>query len=55
MKEIALEFYEPLKYYNSWSKVLIDFVLDPTVGPQSRCVRDQETQKAGRKMIIRAE
>ncbi len=53
VKAIAPEFYEPLKSYNSWYKVLYDFVVDPTIGPQSRCVRDHETYKASRKMIIR--
>lgn len=53
VKAMAPEFYEPLKCHTSWYRVLFDFVMDPTIGPQSRCVRDHDTYKAARKMIVR--
>ena len=53
VKAMAPEFYEPLASHQSWYKVLWDFVTNPEIGPQSRCVRDHETYKTARKMIIR--
>ena len=53
VKAMAPEFYEPLASYQSWYRVLYDFVTNPEIGPQSRCVRDHETYKMARKMIVR--
>lgn len=50
---MASEFYEPLACHKSWYRVIYDFISDPEIGPQSRCVRDHETFKSARKMIVR--
>jgi len=39
VREIAKEFYEDLPSYNSWTKVIWDYVMDDTVGPFSRVTR----------------
>jgi sphingolipid delta-4 desaturase len=39
VKEIASEYYDTLPSYNSWTKVIFDYVTDPTVGPFSRVMR----------------
>jgi len=39
LKAMAPEFYDNLPSYNSWTKVIIDYILDPSVGPFSRVVR----------------
>jgi len=39
VREIASEYYDTLPSYNSWTKVIYDYVMDPTVGPYSRVMR----------------
>lgn len=39
LRAIAPEYYENLPAYNSWAKVIFDYILDPTVGPFSRVMR----------------
>jgi len=39
VREIAKEFYETLPSYNSWTKVIWDYITDPSVGPYSRVIR----------------
>ena len=53
IKAIAPEFYEPLASHDSWYGVLWKFVMDPGMGPQSRCARTVKTHQAGRAMIVR--
>lgn len=37
---MAPEYYDHLPQYNSWIKVLYDFVMDDTVSPYSRVKRN---------------
>ena len=53
IKAIAPEFYEPLASHDSWFGVLWRFVMDPGMGPQSRCARTVQTHQTGRAMIVR--
>jgi len=39
LKSIAAEYYDNLPSYNSWTKVIYDYIMDPTVGPYSRVMR----------------
>ncbi|KAL7678409.1 hypothetical protein ACOME3_004635 [Neoechinorhynchus agilis] len=39
VKAIASEFYDPLPHYNSWIKVLYDFITDPDITLESRVKR----------------
>ena len=39
IREIAPEFYNNLKYHTSWTKVIADYILDPSMGPFSRTMR----------------
>jgi len=39
LRSIAPEYYNNLPCHSSWSKVIFDFIVDPTVGPFSRIVR----------------
>ena len=48
---MAPEFYNNWGYHMSWTKVLYDFIMDDSVGPQSRVNRSFEDHKKGRKMI----
>lgn len=41
VKRIAAEFYETMPQHTSWTRVLYDFVMDPTVGPYARVKRRQ--------------
>jgi len=38
VRKIAPEFYDHLPYHTSWLKVLWNFIMDPTMGPQSHGV-----------------
>jgi len=46
VRAIAPEFYDDLPHYHSWSKVILDYIVDPEVGPFARMKRvtvsDQE-------------
>lgn len=46
---IARESYEPLASHQSWTGVLVQFITDRNLGPQSRVVRTSDVQKASRK------
>ncbi|ALC38341.1 ifc [Drosophila busckii] len=41
VKRIAKEFYDTMPQHTSWTRVLYDFVMDPTVGPYARVKRKQ--------------
>lgn len=41
VKRIAAEFYETMPQHTSWTRVLYDFVMDPSVGPYARVKRRQ--------------
>jgi len=41
LRAIAPEYYESLPHYKSWSKVIWDFITDPSVGPYSRVIRKE--------------
>lgn len=38
VKRIAAEFYDPLPYHTSWTKVVLDFIFDKNMGPHARGV-----------------
>lgn len=42
VRKIAAEYYDNLPHYNSWIKVLYDFVTDDTISPYSRMKRHQK-------------
>ncbi|XP_001367896.1 sphingolipid delta(4)-desaturase DES1 [Monodelphis domestica] len=44
VKKIAAEYYDTLPHYNSWIKVLYDFVMDDTISPYSRVKRHLKGQ-----------
>lgn len=46
LKEIAPEYYTNLPAYNSWAKVIYDYIVDPTVGPFSRVMRKSNRGKS---------
>ncbi len=37
---MASEFYDSLPHHTSWVKVLVDFVMDPAIGPYARIKRN---------------
>ena len=39
VRAIAPEFYDDLPHYHSWSKVILDYIVDPEVGPFARMKR----------------
>ena len=39
VKQIAPEFYNNLKHHTSWSRVIYQYIMDPSVGPYSRVKR----------------
>jgi sphingolipid delta-4 desaturase len=45
VRRIAPEYYEPLPTHHSWVKVIIDFVLNPKIGLDSRIVRSPDIVK----------
>lgn len=45
LKAMVPEYYDNLASYNSWSKVIWDFITDPTVGPYSRVRRNPISAK----------
>ncbi|XP_043779825.1 sphingolipid delta(4)-desaturase DES1 [Cervus elaphus] len=42
VRKIAAEYYDTLPHYNSWIKVLYDFVTDDTISPYSRMKRHRK-------------
>jgi len=45
LKEMVPEYYDNLKSYTSWSGVIWDFIMDPTIGPYSRVRRNRISEK----------
>jgi len=45
VKAIAPEYYDSLPSYNSWTKVIYDYITDPSVGPFSRVLRKERTHR----------
>jgi sphingolipid delta-4 desaturase len=43
LKKMAPEYYDNLPSYNSWTKVIWDYIMDPEVGPYSRMKRSPQT------------
>jgi len=41
VKKIASEYYDNLPYHTSWTKVMWDFIIDPSIGPYARVKRPQ--------------
>lgn len=39
VKRIAAEYYDTMPQHNSWTKVLYDFITDPSIGPYARIKR----------------
>jgi sphingolipid delta-4 desaturase len=39
VRAIAPEYYNSLKYHTSWTKVIADYIMDPSMGPFSRTMR----------------
>jgi len=39
LKAMCPEYYDNLPSYNSWTKVIFDYILDPDVGPYARVIR----------------
>ena len=48
---MAPEFYDTLASHNSWTMVMINFLFDPQIAPQSRVARSYDDHKKGRKMV----
>ncbi|GAA5805659.1 hypothetical protein HPULCUR_011182 [Helicostylum pulchrum] len=51
LRSLATEYYDTLAYHTSWLLVHWKFITQPTMGPQSRVVRDYTTFKQGRALI----
>ncbi|KAI9313816.1 fatty acid desaturase-domain-containing protein [Dichotomocladium elegans] len=51
LRSMANEFYDTLAYHTSWVYVHWKFILDDTLGPQSRLVRGYEEFKQGRSLL----
>lgn len=45
VRQIAPEFYDTIPQYHSWSKVILDYIVDENVGPFSRMKRVTVTNK----------
>lgn len=48
LRELAPEFYDNMPHHSSWTKVIFEYIFDPTVGPYSRVKRgamDEDTRK----------
>lgn len=45
VRQIAPEFYDNLKSYDSWTMVIFNYITDPTIGPFSRVMRKQKGAK----------
>ncbi|KAI9481261.1 MAG: fatty acid desaturase-domain-containing protein [Benjaminiella poitrasii] len=51
LRNLAREYYDTLLYHTSWIMVHWKFITQPTIGPQSRVVRDYDTFKQGRALL----
>lgn len=45
LREIAPEYYCNLAHHTSWSKVIYQYIVDPTVGPYARVKRQTRVGK----------
>uniref|UniRef100_A0A7S1CBP5 sphingolipid 4-desaturase n=1 Tax=Bicosoecida sp. CB-2014 TaxID=1486930 RepID=A0A7S1CBP5_9STRA len=45
LRALAPEFYDHMPHHSSWSKVIFEYIMDPTVGPFSRIKRDGMDRK----------
>jgi sphingolipid 4-desaturase/C4-monooxygenase len=45
LKKIAGKYYDNLETHSSWVKVMWDYIMDPTMGPYCRVVRDARKNK----------
>ena len=50
VRAIASEFYDDLPHHTSWMKVILDYILDPEVGPFSRVKRRTLTEDQKKKV-----
>lgn len=50
LKAMVPEYYDNLPCYNSWTKVIFDYIFDPTVGPFSRVMRKSNKGNVVEKM-----
>lgn len=41
LRKMAPEFYDNMPHHSSWMKVIVEYIMDPTVGPFSRIKRDR--------------
>lgn len=48
---IAPEFYLSMSFHTSWFWTLVNFIVYPDIGPQSRVIRSYEDHRRGRSMI----
>jgi len=46
LRAIAPEYYNTLPCHTSWTKVIWDFITDPSVGPFARVIRNENSKKA---------
>jgi len=46
LRALAPEYYDSLPCYNSWTKVIYDYIMDDTVGPYSRVMRKSNRVKS---------
>jgi sphingolipid delta-4 desaturase len=51
LRRLASDYYDSLAYHTSWLLVHWKFITEPTMGPQSRVVRDYKTFKDGRSLM----
>jgi hypothetical protein len=54
LRVIAPEYYEPLAKCQSWSRMLIDFITMPALGPYSRIKRSENAVAEAKKMVLKA-
>lgn len=45
VKKIAPEYYDNLPQHHSWTSVLYDFIMDPSIGPYARIKRKHQKLK----------
>lgn len=45
VKQIAPEYYDHLPQHHSWTNVLFDFIMDPSIGPYARTKRKHQKLK----------
>ncbi|KAG0167438.1 Sphingolipid delta(4)-desaturase DES1 [Apophysomyces sp. BC1034] len=53
LRKLANEYYDSLAYHTSWILVHWKFITEPSVGPQSRVIRDYTDFKKGRSLLGR--